>query len=193
MHIRQADNKIFNTLPKSYRLADGRVITGFDKLTDSERIALASIYPIVGEPILLPWQSKENPVYSFTATGATVSYTVTDLSLEAYKQQRVSEVYTACKTILDSNSDWYAQVEIAQFPALQAEVTQYNVDGTVGSSMQTVISRGRHTAATLSLLLTPKIAIQNAALAARDTHVAAILALTTHQAVADYDITTNWS
>lgn len=191
--IRQLDLKIFNVLPNSYAINDGSVICGFDKMTDAERITRTGIYPIIGEPVLQPWQSKSDPVYTFTATEAQVSYTIADMPLADYKQQRIADVYNRCRSIIDQHSIGYSAAEIATFPFLQDEIKLYNANNlTIGVMMQRVIDRGRHTAASLSAAITPKIAIEETALQNRDDHVAAIEALATHQAVADYDITTGW-
>ena len=61
-----------------------------------------------------------------------------------------------------------------------------NSIGAIGPFMTDVITRGRHTAESLSALLTPKITLEDTQYQMRDDHVTAISALTNGAAVADY-------
>jgi len=95
----------------------------------------------------------------------------------ANKLMWIDDVYRRAEQLLDAQSAGYSAVETATWPQLQSEVDAYNRTGIIGTAMQTVLDRGRHTAATLSALLTPKITYQASVLAARDSHMSAIAAL----------------
>ena len=106
--------------------------------------------------------------------------------LTEFKSTEIAKAYANCKAILDEQSAGYSSVEIAAWPVMQTEVIGYNSSNTVGPTMQAIIARGRHTAESLSAMLTPKIAAQNAALQERDSRVELITGLSDPTAVAEY-------
>lgn len=100
------------------------------------------------------------------------------------KSDAIAQIYGAVKSKLDEQSEGYSATEVATWPALQAEIAQYNADETIGPAMQAVIARGRLSADGLSALLTPKINYQNLLLAKRDDGVERISAITDWKLVA---------
>lgn len=182
------------TLPTNYVKDDGATVFNVAMLTELEKIAIG-LYPVV-EALPEAFDDRyqiATPVFTVNADHVALNYTITDMPLADYKQQRIAEVYMHCAALIDNSARRYSAAEIAQFPGMQAEVIAYNADNNViGPMMQTVINRGRHTAASLAEKLIPKISLQNTALQARDDHVSAITALTTHQELADYDVTVGW-
>lgn len=195
-YVRDLNGTLFIvSLPVSL-LVEGGVIVGFDKLSHDE-LAEHGYYPVTdAAPVDLYRYRIIATIYTLVdgvAIEAVTTEALTDADkaalLSTAKQQKIAEAYRQAKDFLDSYSIGYSTAEIATFPILQVEILLYNSSGAIGTMMQSVIARGRHTAATLSALLTPKINAQIAALQARDDHVANIMALTTAQEVVDYDLT----
>lgn len=182
------------TLPQTYRRPDGVEVPYVAVLSVAERIG-HGLYPVVSmppPPFDARWQTA-TPLFAVAADHVVLHYAIGTRPVNDVRSERIDEAYDRCRAILDGLSSGYAHAEIATWPAMQAEIAAYNADPTqVGPTMQAVIARGRHTAASMAAVLTPKMAIQSAALAARDAHVAAIQALTTAQAIGEYDITTGW-
>ena len=152
------------------------------------------IIPEIDETSFDPrYQTLGSRIEVIEAGQVRVNHPVTDKNLTVYIQERIAETYQIAKTKLDEQSPGYSDVEVATWPAMQADIVAYNADSTVvGPTMQAVIDQGTNTAAGLSALLTPKINYQGAVITARNTHVGALLALTTLVDVANYDINAGW-
>jgi len=180
------------TLATNYAAPDGSTVLNVSLLTVDERVAIG-LYPVVETlPVSDERYQTCAPIYTINADHVALTYDVTERTLADVQQAKIAEVYAHCRSILDAASAGYSPVEIASFPALQHEIISYSANAVTGPYMQSVINRGRHTADSLSAALTPKIALEQAALTARDNHVAAILALKTPLAVADYDTAMGW-
>lgn len=176
-----------------FRTETGEVICNFDKLPLSELKAFGFL-PLVDQTPDFDARisRRESPVYTVNENDVAVVYAVVDHPIEQLRNDKINAAYARCRSILDAQSSGYSQAEIATFPLLQAEVTQYNIDQTVGPFMQAVVDRGRLDAAALSALLMPKITIQSQALQKRDDLVSQILAAGTPNAVVDIDIDSGW-
>lgn len=171
------------TLPTDYRHDNGDLTANVGLLSAAELRALG-LYPVSETPGEA-WET----VASYTVGSESVALTWAAMPLADYKNARLFEAYARCKTEIDAASAWYSVAEIAEFPALQDEIIAYQANSAVvGPIMAAIIARGRHTAASLAATLLPKMTTQAEWLAWRDAHVAAILALTTHEAVAAYVI-----
>ena len=174
------------TLPTNYQADDGSITTNIADCPLAVKLALG-LYPVIETlPIFDARYQTCAPVFTIYADYVKLTYSVSDISLENLKQKALTEIYDKCKELLDSQSIGYSTVEIATFPLMASEITIFNSTGNIGSLMQTVISRGRHTAESLSALLSPKITAQELALQQRDTRSLAITALTTPIAVIEY-------
>jgi len=170
-------------LPYTYRLDDGSMQSGFDRLTDAKRISLAGVYPLVETQTIEPWQSKSLPVYEYTATECSVTYTLTDKPLEIYKQEKIAAAYQAANNQLDSLVQGYSQLEVATWPMIQADVLAFTASAVIGQYMQAAIDTSGYTAQGLADLLLPRFAEQAAILATRKTTVEAIMLAADHAAV----------
>ena len=170
-------------LPRIFKLDDGSTITNFHKLTDEERINLAGVFPVVEAQTLSKWQARHTPVYVFSATKATVTYTVTDMPLADYKKQEVDRVYKAANKALDALVAGYSQLEVATWPAIQADILAYDATGTVGAAMQGAIDSSGYDAADLAALILPRIQQQADIYVDRKAQVVAIMAAATHAEV----------
>jgi hypothetical protein len=177
------------TLPMNYQADDGSITNNIADCPLAVKLALG-LYPVIETlPVFDARYQSCTPVYAVHADYVGLSYSVADRPLEVLKQEAIAEVYRHCAEVLDAQSVGYSVVEIATFPLMSAEIVEFNASGSVGNMMQAVISRGRHTAESLSALLSPKISAQNAALQQRDERVAAIMLLPTPSAVAEYLMT----
>ena len=182
-YIKQGTDKEF-ALPRTFKLDDGSTVTNFDRLTDAERISLAGVFPVADTLVLGVWQTKSLPVYTFSATEATVTYTVADTLLTDYKQQAIAKVYAAAKALLDAQAEGYSAVEVADWPAIQADVAAYNLDNTnIGVAMQAAADSSAYDIAGLSAMITPLIAYKAEVQADRKAKVVAIMAAATHSEV----------
>ena len=181
-YIKQGTSKEF-ALPRTFKLDDGSTITNFDKLTDAERISLAGVFPVVEAQTLDAWQSKSLPMYAFSATEATVTYTLVGQPLADYKKQAIQKVYQASKQEMDAQTLGYSQAEVATWPAIQADVIAYNATTAIGAALQQAADTSAYTVAEVAAIITPKIAVQVAALTKRATLVTSINAAADHAAV----------
>lgn len=163
--------------PRTLVTKEGVTIFGFDMLFVDEKIA-HGYYPFLD--LTPPFDPETHQVLSERADVLSdrveLTKRVAAIDIDVLIKRKIMDIYEKARELIDALSIGYSAAEIAQFPLMQA-----------------VINRGRHTAASLSALLTPKINMQNATLESRDNHVAAIMALTTHQEVADYDVMIGWS
>jgi hypothetical protein len=195
--IKVADGQVVGvpfTLPENYRLDNGDVVANVALLSAAEKRAIGLYAVVESVPAgFNPDYQMAAPVYVVGENTVAIEYIVTDMPLAQLQQARIGAVYAHAKSLLDAASAGYSAAEIATFPMLQAEVLHYNASNvTIGPMMQAVIDRGRHTAATLAALLTPKINMQAAVLSARDAHVEAIMSLSSPAAVANYAVTDGW-
>ena len=181
-YIKQGTSNEF-ALPRTFKLDDGSTITNFDRLTDAERISLADVFPVADTLALEAWQTKSLPVYTFSATEATVTYTVADTLLADYKQQAIQKVYQAAKQEMDAQTIGYSLAEVATWPAIQADVIAYNATTAIGAALQQAADTSAYTVAEVAAIITPKIAVQIAALSKRATLVTSINAAVDHAAV----------
>lgn len=191
MFIRLVDGLYFSLPPKVYKKPNGGTVSNFDKLTNAERIERYGVYPVTGEPELAWWQSKSNPQYTFTETQAQVSYTITEMSLAERQEYLVERIYMRAADLLNSRTGGYGLPEVAAWPALRAEIKQYNVDSSIGVNMQAVIDEGLHTASTLSAKLTPEVDFYDAVIAARNDKIMLVNAATL-ATIVDIDVEAGW-
>jgi len=185
--------EVVTTIPKTFRTKDG-TIANFDHLTASEQAS----HGFYGVTDVTPahdgrYVTESNPVYTIAGTGVELLYTLTQKDLLVYKQDVIAQVYKKAKQLLDAQAEGYSLPEIATWPTMQAEILAYNANNTViGATMQSVISEGLHTAASLAALLTPRISLQQNILVNRATLTNAIDTAVDHAAVAAVDITVGW-
>ena len=119
----------------------------------------------------------------FSDTAVTVTYTVVDIPLAEYKQRKIAKAYHTAKRILDTHADGYSLAEVATWPAIQADVIAYNTSGAIGAALQQAAYVSAYTVAEVAAIVTPKIAVQVAALSDRAAAVAAILEADDHASV----------
>lgn len=156
------------TLPTNYQAGDETITNRISDCPLAIKLSLG-LYPVI--EVLPTFDSGYQvctPVYAVHTDYVELAYTVTDQPIDILKQTGIAKAYEVCVSTLNAESAGYSMAEIATFPAMQSEIKQYNFDGVIGSLMQEVINRGRHTASTLSALLTPKISTQEQALLVRD-------------------------
>jgi hypothetical protein len=173
-------------LPRDYALPGGSVASNVESLNATEKRTIG-LYPVTET---IPAFDKRcqylEPVVTLGEVSVTITYTVHDVLLSTLKTQAIGKAYAKCKTLLNSQSEVYPDAEIATFPFIRLEILTFNTNGQAGPFMTDVVARGRHTGQSLSDLLTPKIALEDAQYQIRDNHVSAITALTTVVDVADY-------
>ena len=179
-HIKVSSNVVVGqpfTLAKNYVAPDGSTVTNVASLSVAEKVAVG-LYPFV-DVAHAEWET--DVTYTVNAENVTASYVA--IPLADYKQQALAKVYEQKNAELDKLVEGYSQLEVATWPAIQADVAQYGVDGTVGVAMQQAIDTSGYDAAGLAALLVPRINQQATILAERKAMATAIMAAGTHAEV----------
>lgn len=183
------------SLPYSLLLSDGSLLCGFNCLSLEELktynyYELVNVTPSYDDRLSYLGEATYTIINDINniATHIQEEYEIINYSITELKSKAITSTYQKCLSFLDKQSEGYSAVEISSFPIIQAEIVKYNLDGTIGDSMQHIINRGRHTASTLSSLLTPKILMQEEALLQRDNTINLIYNATTPEEVIAIDI-----
>jgi len=176
-------------VPAAYVTAGGDTIVGFNHLPDEELASHGFFRGRYETPEHDPRVSRVSGEECVcNGTEVVVRCAVEPIPLAELVRDRIAEAYDVCRTKLDAQAAGYSAAEIAEWPALRAEVRQYAANKETGAYMQAAISRGRHTPETLFGLLWPKVQAYDAALAQREGHVLALMAMTDPLEVATYQI-----
>ena len=181
MHIKVSNNTVEGlpfTLARNYVTPEGVTITNIQSLTAVEKVAIG-LYPYVAVAHAA-WET----VVAYAINAENVTATHTAMPLADYKQQVIKGTYAAAKALLDAQAEGYSTVEIADWPAIQADVAAYNLDNTnVGVAMQVAADSSAYDVAGLAAMITPLIAYKVAVQADRKAQVVAIMAAATHSEV----------
>lgn len=166
------------------KLAGGAVIANFNKLSEAEKITYG-YYPLEDQTPVFDarFNTAVLPTYTVLAAKVTVAYAVVESPLETYKQQEIAKAYAAANSQLDQLVEGYSQLEVATWPAIQADVLAYGTSGLVGAHMQRAIDSSGYDAEGLEALLLPRIQQQATILARRKADAEAIMAALTHAEV----------
>ena len=183
MYIKVSNNQVTGgsfELPNKYKLPDGSTTNGLKDFMVAELIAIG-IYPLVdNSPTPEKWQEFIDSTYVIGAAAVTVTNNYSSLSLDAYKQRKIDALYEDKNSQLDQLVAGYSQLEVATWPAIQADILQYGIDATVGAAMQGAIDTSGYDAPSLEALLLPRIQQQATILSDRKTQAEAIMAAGTH-------------
>ena len=186
MYIQVSNNLVAGgsfALPKKYKLPDGSTTNGLKNFSASELKAIG-IYPLIDASVVPEaWQEFVDSTYVVSENEVTVTNNYSSLSLAAYKQRKIAALYEDKNNQLDALVEGYSQLEVATWPAIQADVLQFGVDASVGAAMQVAIDTSGYDAQGLSDLLLPRIQAQATIYAARKTEAGAIMAAVDHASV----------
>ena len=180
MHIKVSNNAVEGlpfTLAKNYVTPEGATITNVLSLSATEKVALG-LYPYIAVAHAA-WET----VVAYAINAADVTATFTAMPLADYKLQEVDAAYRVANRALDALVAGYSQLEVATWPAIQADILAYGVDGTVGAAMQGAIDSSGYDAAGLAALILPRIQQQADIYVDRKAQVVAIMAAATHSEV----------
>ena len=181
LHIKVSNNAVEGlpfTLAKNYVTPEGVTITNAASLTAVEKVAIG-LYPYIAVAHAA-WET----VVSYAVNAGDVTATFTAMPLAEYKKQVIKDTYAAAKALLDAQAEGYSAVEIADWPAIQADVAAYNLDNTnIGVAMQAAADSSAYDIAGLSAMITPLIAYKAEVQADRKAKVVAIMAAATHSEV----------
>ena len=162
------------TLPKNLKLADGSTIANAPSLSDADLVALG-VYKVIETP-RQAWEVLD----TYTTAGGVATEVNATTPLEEYKVRKISALYADKNRQLDALVAGYSQLEIATWPAIQADVLAYGSGGVVGIAMQAAIDTSGYDAQSLEALLLPRIQAQATILAERKAEATAIMAAATH-------------
>ena len=186
MYIKVSNNLVTSgsfALPKKYKLPDGSTTSGLKNFTAAGLRAIG-IYPLVdNSPAPAAWELFDSAAYSVGADVVTLTNSYSVIPLADYKQQAIQKVYQQSKQVMDAQTVGYSQAEIATWPAIQADVIAYNATTAIGAALQQAADTSAYSVAEVSAIITPKIAVQIAALSKRATLVTSINAAVDHAAV----------
>ena len=162
------------TLPKNLKLADGSTVANAPSLSDADLEALG-VYKVIETP-RQAWEVLD----TYTTAGGVATEVSATIPLEEYKVRKVSALYEDKNRQLDALVEGYSQLEIATWPAIQADILQYGIDSSVGVAMQQAIDTSGYDAPSLEALLLPRIQAQATIYTARKAEATAIMAAGTH-------------
>ena len=165
------------TLPRNFIKPDGATIVNIASLSAEEKVAIG-LYPYIAEAHAA-WET----VAAYAINAENVTATFTAMPLADYKKQEVNKVYASANVELDALVAGYSQLEVATWPAIQADILAYGVDGTVGTAMQGAVGSSGYDAAGLAALILPRIQQQADIYVDRKAQVVAIMAAATHSEV----------
>ena len=170
-------------LPRNLKTETNTIIN-FDKLPAAELKAHGYL-PITDETV--PYDNKYMslgaPAYAVGEDNVVLTHPIITMDLLMYKQQKIAQAYEAANKALDALVAGYSQLEVATWPAIQADILAYDATGTVGAAMQGAIDSSGYDAADLAALILPRIQQQADIYVDRKAQVVAIMAAATHSEV----------
>jgi len=173
--------------PKTLTLENGNVISGFDKLSDAEKITYGE-YPFIDETPQLDrrYQMLGGKSVVINPTNVTVGYAIALKPIADFIEATINSVYKEAQARLDKQSEGRSMIEVAKWNQLKLEVAQYDIDETIGLTMNEAISTSEYDAVGISSYVNAKKAYEDGILAARLGHVMALKGMTTHEQVASH-------
>lgn len=174
-------------------LDDGSVVSRLDLMSKQDRISLG-FYEIRpdSQPFDPQTQKRSDPIYTIVGDFVENVYTIINRVLQDEISEKVKECVGYAILLLNSRSEKYAMIQVADWPQIKREVRKYNIDATVGEAMQDSMDESALTASELSSIVTPEIAYKDAVFANRNAHISAIRSLTDVSSVVNYDFSAGW-